>query len=141
MASPSVRRQGQHHAYDSILSTASTFFGPAASRPSPCQRAPESNLPPADETTSNLAQSASSAIYTNRLPPASPPANGHPERDLLFEPKHGTPDDRPRRRRLEARSPPRIFNNSNDCPLRHAAVAQPWPPRRDSLSTPVSGVR
>lgn len=134
MASREAQSQDQH-AYDSILSSASTCFSPVASRHPPRRRAPESD-PSSPVTTAT----------TSERPHTTPCACPFPPPDdtdllLLQDLVPSVTDDPFFRRYFGARDLPRLFTNPTCPPLRHVTAAQPWPPRRDSLNAPTSRVR
>lgn len=119
------------HAYESILSSASTCFSPAANRspPTPCPRAPESD--------------PSSFFAIPEDPPQS--TSALPSSDEVDDPlgpvPHVTHDYFFGRRQRRPRDLPRIFTRPRQLPTRHGTALQPWPPRRDSLMNATSGVR
>lgn len=141
MASKAYAQAQAHedqHAYDNLLSSASTYgsFSPAAwTSRHPRRRAPES-----DPSSLQIHESPQSSFNN------SPPSRSSDEHPLL--PSGAvTPAaaDAPFFRRfLGARDRPRAFHYatpSDRPPLCHVNAPQAWPPRRDSLNAPTSGVR
>lgn len=128
------------HAYHDILSPASTYgsFSPVdwANR-HPRRRAPESDL---------------ASVQVHESPPRcfdiSPPSRTSNDKPVLLPwgavPVPLTVDAPFFRRFLGARDRTRALYTSTASqysPVRHVNAPQAWPPRRDSLNAPTSGVR
>lgn len=137
-AMASKARSEDQHAYDNILSSASASrsFSPAAwATRHPRRRAPES-----DPSSAQIHESPQP--FLDHTPPSLTCTSDEPAL-LPWDAVPPRADAPLFRCFLGARDRSRAFTNSTSSrpPLRHVTAPQAWPPRRDSLNAPTSGVR